>query len=67
MGVQPSSYPVNLIHLFTSGPEEAIVQVRSSLDTPRDEALRESLRDAFQKQMPGLRCPSKRAISFPRS
>src|SRR6202035_2807872 len=28
IGVQPSSYPVNLIHLFTSGPEEALVQVQ---------------------------------------
>ena len=28
VGVQPSSYPVNLIHLFTSGPEEALVQVQ---------------------------------------
>ena len=27
MGVQPPSYPVNLIHLFTSGPGEAIIQV----------------------------------------
>ena len=27
MGVVPSSYPVNLIHLFTSGPQEAIIQV----------------------------------------
>jgi multidrug efflux pump subunit AcrB len=27
MGVQPPSYPVNLIHLFTGGPGEAIIQV----------------------------------------
>ena len=27
VGVVPSSYPVNLIHLFTSGPQEAIIQV----------------------------------------
>ena len=27
MGVLPSSYPVDLIHLFTSGPQEAIIQV----------------------------------------
>ncbi|WP_263415236.1 efflux RND transporter permease subunit [Terriglobus albidus] len=55
MGVQPSSYPVNLIHLFTSGPEEAIVQVQLKPGHPNDESLRESLRAAFQKQMPDLR------------
>ncbi|WP_260705930.1 efflux RND transporter permease subunit [Edaphobacter flagellatus] len=54
MGVQPSSYPVNLIHLFTSGPEEAIIQVQLKPGHPDDEALRESLRSAFQKQMPDV-------------
>lgn len=55
MGVQPSSYPVNLIHLFTSGPEEAIVQVQLTPGHGKNEALRESLRSAFAKQMPDLR------------
>jgi multidrug efflux pump subunit AcrB len=55
MGVQPSSYPVNLIHLFTSGPEEAIVQIQLKPGHPEDEKLRESLRAAFQKQMPDLK------------
>ena len=54
-GVQPSSYPVNLIHLFTSGPEEAVIQVQLKPGHPNDEALRESLRGAFQKQMPDLK------------
>lgn len=55
MGVQPSSYPVNLIHLFTSGPEEAIIQVQLKPGHPDDEGLRESLRSAFQKQMPDVK------------
>lgn len=55
MGVQPSSYPVNLIHLFTSGPEEALVQVQLRPGHPDDEQLRESLRSAFQKEMPNLK------------
>ena len=55
MGVQPSSYPVNLIHLFTSGPEEALVQVQLRRGHPDDERLRESLRSAFQQQMPNLK------------
>ncbi|HEX2917752.1 MAG TPA: efflux RND transporter permease subunit, partial [Edaphobacter sp.] len=55
MGIQPSSYPVNLIHLFTSGPEEAIIQVQLKPGHPDDESLRESFRAAFQKQMPDLK------------
>jgi multidrug efflux pump subunit AcrB len=55
VGVQPSSYPVNLIHLFTSGPEEALVQVQLHSGHPNDEKLRESLRSAFQKEMPNLK------------
>lgn len=46
VGVQPSSYPVNLIHLFTSGPEEAVVQVQLRSGHPDDERLREELRAA---------------------
>ncbi|WP_263409029.1 efflux RND transporter permease subunit [Terriglobus tenax] len=55
VGVQPSSYPVNLIHLFTSGPEEALVQIQLRPGHPDDEQLRESLRSAFHKEMPNLR------------
>ncbi|ADV83469.1 efflux RND transporter permease subunit [Terriglobus saanensis] len=55
VGIQPSSYPVNLIHLFTSGPEEALVQVQLRHGHPDDEGVRESLRSAFQKQMPNLK------------
>src|SRR3984885_238866 len=54
VGVQPSSYPVNLIHLFTSGPEEALVQVQLRPGHPDDEKLREDLRAAFRKEMPKL-------------
>ena len=38
MGVVPSSYPVNLIHLFTSGPQEAMIQVALKPGAPRGEA-----------------------------
>jgi multidrug efflux pump subunit AcrB len=54
VGVQPSSYPVNLIHLFTSGPEEALVQIQLRPGHPNDERLREDLRAAFRKEMPKL-------------
>ena len=55
VGVQPSSYPVNLIHLFTSGPEEALVQVQLRRGHPDDERLREDLRAAFSKELPNLK------------
>jgi multidrug efflux pump subunit AcrB len=53
VGVIPSSYPVNLIHLFTSGPQEAVIQVALKPDTARGEALREKLRDALKRELPG--------------
>src|SRR5271165_3493570 len=52
LGVVPSSYPVDLIHLFTSGPQEAIIQVAMKPDTPRGEALREKLRESLYQQLP---------------
>jgi multidrug efflux pump subunit AcrB len=55
MGVQPPSYPVNLIHLFTAGPGEAIIQVSLKQATPRGEDLRERLRGALQRELPGAR------------
>jgi multidrug efflux pump subunit AcrB len=55
IGIQPSSYPVNLIHLFTSGPEEAIVQVQLKPGHQKDETLREELRTAFAAEIPGLK------------
>ncbi|HVX66278.1 MAG TPA: efflux RND transporter permease subunit, partial [Bryobacteraceae bacterium] len=53
VGVVPSSYPVNLIHLFTSGPQEALIQVAVKPDAPRGEALRERLRGSLARQLPG--------------
>lgn len=55
VGVQPSSYPVNLIHLFTSGPEEALIQVQLRSGHRNDEQLREDLRAAFKKELPDLK------------
>jgi len=53
VGVVPSSYPVDLIHLFTSGPQDAIVQISFQPDAPRGEALRERLRASLQRELPG--------------
>jgi multidrug efflux pump subunit AcrB len=52
VGLIPSSYPVDLIHLFTSGPQEAIVQVALQPEAARGEALRERLRGALRRELP---------------
>ena len=54
VGVQPPSYPVNLIHLFTSGPQEAIIQISLKPGAPRGEMLRERLRQSFHRDFPGV-------------
>ena len=53
VGLIPSSYPVDLIHLFTSGPNDAIIQVALRPDAPRGEALRERIRAALRRELPG--------------
>jgi multidrug efflux pump subunit AcrB len=53
VGVVPSSYPVDLIHLFTSGPQEAVIQVALKPDAPRGEPLRERLRESLRRELPG--------------
>jgi multidrug efflux pump subunit AcrB len=53
MGVQPPSYPVNLIHLFTAGPGEAILQFSLKADTLRGEELRERIRASLERELPG--------------
>ncbi len=55
VGVVPSSYPVDLIHLFTSGPQEAVIQVAVRPETKRGDALREKLRSALQRELPACR------------
>jgi multidrug efflux pump subunit AcrB len=54
VGVQPASYPVNLIHLFTSGPHEAVIQVALKPEAARGENLRERLRAALRRDLPGV-------------
>ena len=52
MGLIPSSYPVDLIHLFSSGPHEAIIQVAVKPDTLRGESLRERIRQDLHRDLP---------------
>ncbi len=53
VGVHASAYPINFIYLWSSGPQEAVLQVQfkngAKIDVP---ALRERLRADFAKDMP---------------
>jgi multidrug efflux pump subunit AcrB len=56
VGTQPSSFPVNLIHLWTSGPNESVIRInmfkRASIGI---DLFKEGLRKAVTRQMPGVR------------
>jgi multidrug efflux pump subunit AcrB len=53
IGTQPSSFPVNLIHLWTSGPHEAAIRINlaNDSDIPIEE-FKEKLREQFYNSFP---------------
>jgi multidrug efflux pump subunit AcrB len=54
IGVQPSSYPINTIYLWTGGPHEAVLQVALKSDAPvRGEAFKERVRARIARDLPG--------------
>ncbi|HEX8912224.1 MAG TPA: efflux RND transporter permease subunit, partial [Humisphaera sp.] len=55
VGVQPGAYPVNTIHLWTSGPEEAVLQVQLKPGAVRVEELKDRLRKRLPEALPGVR------------
>jgi multidrug efflux pump subunit AcrB len=56
IGVQPSSYPVNTIYLWTSGPHEAVLLVALKPGGKlRGEDLKEELRQRFAREMPDVK------------
>lgn len=56
VGVHAPNYPVNLIHLWNGGPEEAWLAVQLKAGSHiRTEQLKERLRAALGSEMPGLR------------
>ena len=59
IGVQPASYPVNTIYLWTGGPQEAVLTFALKPSAPvRGEAFREKLRARLHKALPEV------AVSF---
>lgn len=56
IGTQPSSYPVNLIHLWTSGPHESVVKINLADEANYPiEQFKEELRDRFKSKFPNAR------------
>ena len=56
VGTQPPNYPINTIYLWSSGSEEAVLQVQLKRGTGiRIEDLKERLRQKFAQEMPGVR------------
>jgi len=54
VGAQPSSYPVNTIYLWTSGPHEAVLIVALKPETPlTTRELQERLRERIPQLAPG--------------
>ncbi|PYT28067.1 MAG: acriflavin resistance protein [Acidobacteria bacterium] len=55
VGVQPPSYPINTIFLFTSGPQESVMLVALKPEASlRGEELKERLRQRFAKDLPNV-------------
>lgn len=53
VGVQPSSYPVNLIHLWTSGPHESVTKIKLDGETAMPiENFKEALRRVAKQALP---------------
>jgi multidrug efflux pump subunit AcrB len=54
VGIQPTSYPINTILLWTSGPHEAVLRVALKPDAGvRTDVLKERLRQQLPKLAPG--------------
>ena len=55
VGTQPTQYAINTIFLWSSGPQEAVLQVAFKKDSKVSTALlKEKLRSVFQKELPGV-------------
>src|SRR5260221_332396 len=56
VGTQPPNYPINTIYLWSSGSEEAVLQVQLKRGTGiRIEELKERLRQKLAQELPGVR------------
>jgi len=54
IGVQPASYPINTVYLWTSGPQEAVLLVALKPGAINNEGLHERLRAKLHEAMPDV-------------
>jgi len=55
VGTQPSNYAVNNIYLWTSGPQEAVMEVAVNPEhAPKMPLLKEKIRDLVHREIPGV-------------
>ncbi|MFT3878124.1 MAG: efflux RND transporter permease subunit [Gemmatales bacterium] len=52
IGLVPSSYPINSVYLWTSGPEEAVIRVSIRSGLGSMESIKRKLRDRFYAELP---------------
>jgi multidrug efflux pump subunit AcrB len=52
IGTQPSSYPINTIHLWTSGPHESVTKIKLKPGVIAIESFQEKLRALVQSEIP---------------
>jgi multidrug efflux pump subunit AcrB len=52
IGTQPSSFPVNLIHLWTSGPHESVTKIKLKTGAMAIDDFKERIRVAVKKEIP---------------
>ncbi|MDP4263518.1 MAG: efflux RND transporter permease subunit [Bacteroidota bacterium] len=53
VGTQPSSFPVNYIHLWTSGPHESVTKIKLKPGAIAIETFKEKVRALVKKEIPG--------------
>ena len=53
VGTQPSSYPINLVYLWTSGPQESVIRFNLAKDADMPiETFKEKMRSAMKQSLP---------------
>jgi multidrug efflux pump subunit AcrB len=54
VGTQPASYPVDLIYLFTAGPQDAVLRIGLKPGVKGGEVMREQIRSALRQSLPQM-------------
>jgi multidrug efflux pump subunit AcrB len=55
VGTQPSSFPVNYIHLWTGGPHESVTKLKLKPGVIEQDTFKEQLRAALTKEIPAAK------------